>query len=144
MSSITVNSTNLAIEPAITPVLVAHGNLVEMPVVIILRYAVIGVVNPAVKITHTIVVLTLRTETPIPIIGITNDELTVRSGVAHNPEQRKFCSMVIETLGIVSLPKNIFFAVTPSVIEIHYSKSIQSVGNETRIGLHPVEVPCVP
>ena len=86
VSTIAVDSAHLTIQPAISAILVTHGGLVEVPVVIILRNTVVGVVNPSVKVSYAVVVLTLRTEKPIPIIGITDNLLTVSSGVAHNPK----------------------------------------------------------
>ena len=143
MGTIAVNSAHLTIQPAIGPILVTHGGLVEVPVIIILRNTVIGVVNPAVKMANAVVVLTTWTEKPIPVIRISDNLLTVGTGVAHYPKHRKFCCMIIETIGVVGLPKNVFLVVASGVIEIDYSKPIEGVGNETRIGLHSIEMSCV-
>ena len=49
MGTIAVYSAHLTIKPAISAILVTHGGLVEVPVIIILWNAVVGVVNPTIK-----------------------------------------------------------------------------------------------
>ena len=140
MGTIAVDSSYLTIKPAIATVLITHGGFVEVPVVIILRHAVVGVVNPPVKMSDPVVITAVASKYPVPIICVANDLLAVRSGVPGDREDRKLGGMVIETLCVISLPKNVFLVVVSSVVEIDHTQSIQGVGEEARIGLYPIEV----
>ena len=140
MGTVPIDSTHLTIKPAIAAVLITHGGFVEVPVVIILRHAVVGVVNPSVKMSDPVVITAIASKYPVPVISVTNDLLAVRSGVPGDRENRKLGGMVIETLGIIGLPKNVFLVIASSVVEIDHTESIQGVGEEARIGLYPIEV----
>ena len=59
VGTVAVDPAHLTIQPAISAVLVTHGGLVEVPVVVVLRNTVVRVVNPTVKMSDPIIILSL-------------------------------------------------------------------------------------
>ena len=48
--------------------------------------------------------------------------------------------MIVETLGIVGLPKDIPSVISAGVVEIDHAQTVQGVGYKARIPLHTVQM----